>query len=190
MGPAPTLRRGRVEDADGVADVWLRSFRAGLPTVRLVHTEAEVRSWIRDVVLARPETWIVTLGDEIAGMMSIVDGDIDQLYLDPARRGQGLGDRCIAHAKSRRPDGLGLWTFQVNAPAIRFYERHGFQETQRTDGSHNEEREPDVRMEWHPISAATQTVHLGIGRPTFIPAQDSPSRPGDASAVDQLTSLA
>lgn len=147
---APNVRRARLRDADAISDVWLRSFAAALPTVRVTHSDAEVRRWIREVVIAQQETWIITVDDEVAGMMSIVDSDIDQLYLDPDRRGQGLGGLCISHAKSRRPGRLGLWTFQVNASAIQFYRRHGFQETQRTDGSRNEEHEPDVRMEWHP----------------------------------------
>jgi ribosomal protein S18 acetylase RimI-like enzyme len=54
----------------------------------------------------------------------------------------------VALAKELRPAGLQLWTFQVNTPACRFYERHGFVEAGRTDGSGNEEREPDVRYSW------------------------------------------
>ena len=56
----------------------------------------------------------------------------------------------MALAKERSPGGLGLWTFQVNKPAHRFYERHGFAVVRYTDGSDNEEREPDVRYEWRP----------------------------------------
>jgi hypothetical protein len=41
-----------------------------------------------------------------------------------------------------------LWTFQKNAAAIRFYLAHGFREVERTDGSRNEEREPDILLEW------------------------------------------
>ena len=44
--------------------------------------------------------------------------------------------------------GLELWTFQINATAQRFYERHGFVAVDRTDGSANEEREPDIRYRW------------------------------------------
>ena len=56
----------------------------------------------------------------------------------------------VALAKENSPEGLELWTFQVNAPAQRFYERHGFVESFRTDGSENEEREPDIRYAWKP----------------------------------------
>lgn len=53
-------------------------------------------------------------------------------------------------AKQQQPDGLSLWTFQVNGPARRFYQRHGFTEVERTDGQRNHEREPDVRYVWQP----------------------------------------
>jgi GNAT superfamily N-acetyltransferase len=146
----PVIRRADVRDAPAVAELWLQSFRAALPSVRTVHSDDEVRRWIRDVVIERHESWVIVLEDELAGMMTLSGGQIDQLYLAPSRRGQGLGDLLIAHAKMRNPDGLGLWTFQVNTAAVRFYRRHGFRETVRTDGSHNEEQEPDVRMEWVP----------------------------------------
>jgi ribosomal protein S18 acetylase RimI-like enzyme len=144
------IRRAELRDAPAVAELWLQSFRAALPSVRLAHTDDQVRQWIRDVAIGRQETWLICVGAEIAGMMTLGDGAIDQLYLAPSRRGQGLGDLLVAHAKARYPDGLGLWTFQVNDAAIAFYRRHGFRETARTDGSHNEEREPDVHMEWAP----------------------------------------
>jgi GNAT superfamily N-acetyltransferase len=67
-----------------------------------------------------------------------------------APRGRGIGDRFVTLAKERRPAGLSLWTFQVNTPARRFYERHGFTAAQWTDGARNEEREPDVRYVWQP----------------------------------------
>jgi ribosomal protein S18 acetylase RimI-like enzyme len=147
------IRRADRRDAPAVAELWLQSFRAALPSVRPAHTDDQVRQWIRDVAIEQQETWVICVGDEIAGMMTLDDGDIAQLYLAPSRRGQGLGDLLVAHAKTRQPDGLGLWTFQVNVAAVAFYRRHGFRETARTDGAHNEEREPDIRMEWTPDNA-------------------------------------
>ncbi len=145
-----TVRRADAHDAAAVADVWLRSFAAALPTVTQAHTEAQVRAWVRDVVVARPDTWVACVDGQVAAMLSLDGADVDQLYVHPAYQGNGLGRQLLAVAKSRRPDGLGLWTFQVNRRAIDFYLAHDFVETQRTDGSGNAEREPDVRMEWRP----------------------------------------
>jgi putative acetyltransferase len=41
-----------------------------------------------------------------------------------------------------------LWTFQVNARSRAFYRRQGFVEALFTDGAANEEKQPDVMLEW------------------------------------------
>jgi ribosomal protein S18 acetylase RimI-like enzyme len=142
------LRRAEPADAVALADVWLRSFDAALPSVRRAHTDDEVRGWIRDVVVPERETWLADAGAVVVGVMVLGLGEIDQLYLDPDWRGRGIGDRFVALAKELFPSGLSLWTFQVNQAACRFYERHGFVAVERTDGAGNEEREPDVRYVW------------------------------------------
>ncbi|MER5857537.1 GNAT family N-acetyltransferase [Streptomyces sp. NPDC059688] len=148
---AVVLRRATAADARAAADVWLRSFTAALPTVVRPRTDDDVRDYIRDVVVPLRETWVAEAsGTGIVGLM-VLDGEkLSQLYLEPDWRGRGLGDRFVTLAKERSPDGLTLWTFQVNEPAHRFYERHGFTAAEYTDGSGNEEREPDVRYVWRP----------------------------------------
>ncbi|ARZ68395.1 hypothetical protein SMD11_2747 [Streptomyces albireticuli] len=158
--PAPALRRAAAPDAGAVAEVWLRSYDAALPTVRRAHSDDEVRAYFRHVVIPERETWVADAGDGgIAGVLVLTEGAggrtpgpgrVDQLYLSPDWRGRGLGARFLSLAKERFPAGLELWTFQVNTPAHRFYERHGFTAAERTDGSGNEEREPDVRYVWFP----------------------------------------
>ncbi|KMS91602.1 MULTISPECIES: GNAT family N-acetyltransferase [Streptomyces] len=151
MTESVVLRRAVAADARAVADVYLRSFDAALPTVVRPHTDDEVRDYIRDVVVPLRETWVAeAAGAGVVGLM-VLDGEsLSQLYLDPQWRGRGIGDRFVALAKERGPRGLSLWTFQVNKPAHRFYERHGFVAAEYTDGSGNEEREPDVRYVWRP----------------------------------------
>jgi len=69
---------------------------------------------------------------------------IDHLYIALAYQHWGSGDKLVAIAKALRPDGLTLWTFQCNVRARRFYEARGFVASGFTDGSRNEENEPDV----------------------------------------------
>lgn len=130
--------------------MWLRSFAAALPGVRRAHSDDEVRRWVAEVLLPTHDVWVADDGGTVVGLLALSDGRLDQLYLAPDRRGRGLGDRFVALAKQRQPGGLQLWTFQANEPAWRFYLRHGFVEVERTDGSRNEEREPDVRLVWDP----------------------------------------
>lgn len=150
--PRVVLRRAHAADAAAVGDVWLRSFAAALPTVRRAHSDDEVRAWFSSVVARQheTETWVAVAEGSVIGLLVLDDAELEQLYLDPSWRGRGVGDRFIDLAKRRRPGGLGLWTFQVNGPARRFYERHGFVAVEHTDGWHNEEREPDVRYTWQP----------------------------------------
>ncbi|MCD9874013.1 GNAT family N-acetyltransferase [Streptomyces guryensis] len=150
---AITLRRAAsAPDAAAAADVWLASFAAALPTVVSPRSADEVHGYFRDVVVPLRETWVADAGadDGIIGVMVLHDDELSQLYLAPDWRGRGIGDRFVALAKERSPRGLSLWTFQVNKPAHRFYERHGFVAFEYTDGSGNEEQEPDVQYVWRP----------------------------------------
>ncbi len=144
------VRRAAGPDAAAVAEVWLRSFTAALPDVRRAHTDDEVRAWIREVVVPGREAWVATVDDSVVAMMVLDGEDLDQLYIDPAWHGRGIGGRLVDLAKERSPSGLTLWTFQVNEAARRFYERQGFVAEEWTDGQQNEEREPDVRYVWRP----------------------------------------
>jgi GNAT superfamily N-acetyltransferase len=146
--PAVVLRRALPEDAAEVAEVWLASFRAALPTVRLVHTDDEIRDWIARVVVATLETWVAEADGEVVGLMALHDGWIEHLYLRPDWRGRGVGERFVGLAKEWSPGGLQLWCFQVNTAAQSFYERNGFVAAELTDGARNEEHEPDIRYEW------------------------------------------
>ncbi len=147
------LRRAGDPDARAAADVWLRSFAAALPTVRCAHDEADVHDWFARVLVPRYETWVAVTGGHVVGLMVLGGEELKQLYLDPSWWGRGLGDQFMNLAKEQRPDGLTLWTFQVNTSAHRFYERHGFIAVERTDGLRNDEREPDVRYLWRPPPA-------------------------------------
>ncbi|MFB7054372.1 GNAT family N-acetyltransferase [Streptomyces vinaceus] len=146
-------RRATGADARAAADVWLRSFAAALPTVRCAREEADVRDWFARVLLPGYETWVAVTGGDVVGLMVLNGEELKQLYLDPTWRGWGLGDRFMNLAKEHQPDRLTLWTFQVNTSAHRFYEPHGFNAVERTDGARNDEREPDVRYLWQPPAA-------------------------------------
>jgi len=142
-----TMRRATADDAIEVADVQITSFSATYD-FPMVHTAEEVRGWVKDVLLPGTESWVAESGGMVVGFMSLTDEWLDQLYLRPGCTGQGIGSRLVALAQERRPNGLSLYTFQVNVGARRFYERHGFQAVELNDGSNNEEGQPDVRYAW------------------------------------------
>lgn len=131
-----------------MADLWLRSrwYAPGPANPPPVHGDDEVREWFAAVVLPEREVWVIDAGKALVAMLVLEDGWIDQLHVDPAWTGQGLGSQLVDLAKARL-DRLDLWTFQSNVGARRFYERHGFVAVEMTDGD-NEEGEPDVHYRW------------------------------------------
>lgn len=141
------IRRARAADAEALADIWLEAFRDTYPFPP-AHSDDDVRGWIRERLLPETETWVAERGGSPVGFLSVGDGWVEQLYVRPGHTGGGIGSRLIEVAKERAPAGLQLWTFQVNAGARRFYERHGFRAVEMTDGTGNEERQPDVRYAW------------------------------------------
>ncbi len=142
------LRQATAEDVNAVADVYLASFRAALPNVRLAHDDADVQRFVRDELVAHRETWVAEDDGRIVAMMVLTPGWIDQLYVAPDRLGEGIGRSLLDLAKERAAGDLQLWTFQVNQRARRFYERNGFAAVEFTDGADNEEHEPDIRYLW------------------------------------------
>ena len=168
MSPDPAapdmqIRRAGPDDADAVGDVFLTAFRATY-TFPLAHSDDNVREWLRGVV-ADGTSWVAVApasGDGpaaagVVGFMRLDGFELDQLYIRPGWWGRGIGSRLIEHAKAQSPDGLTLWTFQVNEQARGFYAHHGFIELLRTDGSGNEERQPDVRLGWRPPLRGSQS---------------------------------
>ena len=112
-----------------------------------VHRDDDVRRWFADVVVPTGHTRVLVADSSVVALLVLDDGTIDQLYVDPAYHGIGLGSQLVELAKSEHPAGLDLWTFQTNVGARRFYERHGFVAVETTDGD-NEEGEPDARYHW------------------------------------------
>lgn len=149
MTSVPVIRRATVADHSGIGDVWLASWRATFDFPP-GHPDDDVRRWLREHLVPTHETWMADADGTVVGMMALSDDMIEQLYVAPAWIGRGLGRRFVDLARERRPDGLDLHCFQVNARARRFYEANGFTAISFGDGSGNEERQPDIRYAWRP----------------------------------------
>ncbi len=141
------LRRLRGDETDAAAALHRRA-GATIPGYDTeLHTPAEDRAFYRDRVFAGGPIWGAWEGEVLLGHAALSPGWIDHLYVEPARHGEGIGRALVERAQAEQP-ALQLWTFQANARARRFYAANGFVEVEWTDGARNEERMPDVRMEW------------------------------------------
>lgn len=146
------LRPATPADAGAVADVYLASRRTFVAFAPLAHTEEEVRGWIASYLIPSGGVIVAEADGVVVGMMALSRegeiGWIDQLYLHPSVVGLGIGTRLLERAKAELGPPIRLYTFQANAGARRFYERHSFRPIAFSDGSSNEEKCPDVLYEW------------------------------------------
>jgi len=139
------IRRATEADAAEVSRVFVaaRDLMPYLPQI-----DDEHRPVLGGWFIERGPIFVDEDDGRVLGFSGVKDGELTHLYVDPAAQNRGVGSRLMEHAKAESPDGLYLWVFQKNEGARRFYERHGFQLVELTDGSGNMEREPDARYEW------------------------------------------
>ena len=141
------LRRLSLDDMDRAALVHRVSFDERLPWLAGLHAQDEDRWFYRERVFPACTVWGAFENDVLVGIIAFREDWIDQLYVLPRAQGQGIGTALLEIARSQAKI-LSLWTFQRNDAARHFYERRGFVITKETDGSGNEEREPDVLYCW------------------------------------------
>ncbi len=138
------------EDADAAMAVQRATLHITLPGLPHPHTIEEDRAWMRGN-FACCSVWLAVDDGRVVGVASRNGEWVHQLYIAPEYTGQGIGQRLLdailSEAAVASIPVVKLWTFQRNAGARRFYERNGFVAVELTDGSANEEREPDVRYE-------------------------------------------
>ncbi|WP_210438004.1 GNAT family N-acetyltransferase [Nocardioides xinjiangensis] len=149
MSTELTLRPVTVDDLPAVADLHLAARRgAGDAFPPPVHPDHEARAWVAGWDLASYDVWLAERDGDPAGYARWTATWLDDLYVHPDHQGQGVGTALFELVASTRPDGFCLWVFESNEPARAFYRRHGCVELERTDGSANEERAPDIRVAW------------------------------------------
>ena len=147
-----TLRSATKEDAERIAEIYLVSRKQYVSFAPLAHSDQAVRLWVKERLVPTGDVTVVVVGDSVKGFIAISrDGShgwIDHVYLDPSTVGMGLGSLLLRKAMSLLGGPIRLYSFQQNEDARRFYRRHGFREIEFSDGLSNEEKTPDVLLEW------------------------------------------
>lgn len=139
------IRRGAPSDSEAVARLYRvtadREWDFLYP-----HTPDEDRRFFRAAFDKGP-VWVAEDQGVLVGFLAARRGWIDHVYVAHERHGQGIGQALLKRAMRGRSH-VKLWTFQVNARSRAFYRRQGFVEAKFTDGAANEEKTPDVMLEW------------------------------------------
>lgn len=137
------LRAGVASDAVPLTDLYLRSRRTAMRWLLSVNDEAETLRWMRQIVLAGQDVIVAQDSDRLLGFAALDGHRLDQLYVDSDAQGSGVGRAILAAVKAGRAGGFLLRVFTRNTPARLFYEALGCVLTEQSDGSRNEEHEPD-----------------------------------------------
>lgn len=142
---SPVIRRARPEESDAIAALYRRTADREWPFL-YPHTPGEDRAFFR-AAFAKGPIWIAEDDRALVGFCAARRGWIDHLYVAHERHGEGVGQALLKQALKGRAH-VRLWTFQRNSRSRAFYRRQGFVEALFTDGAANEEKEPDVMLEW------------------------------------------
>ena len=121
-----------------------------MPYLPELHSDEETHAWMATQVVGRQEVVVAELDGRVAGFAALEGDLLGHLYVDPGHQRRGVGTALVDWVKGSRPAGFRLWVFQRNEGARRFYEERGCRLAELTDGSANEEREPDALYERGP----------------------------------------
>ena len=147
-----SIRLATADDAHAIADLYTEARVHAVPQMPpALHTNAEDRAYVARR-LGEPEVtlWVAERDGDLLGFATCTPTFLDSLYVRPDLTGQGIGSLLLDVVEATHPDGYELWVFVSNVGARRLYERRGLVEVERTDGSGNEEKSPDIRMAWRP----------------------------------------
>jgi GNAT superfamily N-acetyltransferase len=147
MGP---IRPASQHDADRIADIYLYARKSTMGYLPTVHSDEEVRTWIHEIVVPTREVYVAEHGGQIVAFAALNDDCLEHIYVDPGWHGQWIGTQLLSKVKEVRPGGFRLFVFQRNQQARSFYEARGLKLDSTTDGSNNEEKEPDCVYVWAP----------------------------------------
>ena len=130
--------------ADGdLIQEWIRSPEELLlwagPTFQWPLDEDQLTAYQIESAGRSRQTWTATdpsTGDAVGhASINLADPDVarmGRILIDPDKRGHGLGDAVVRAVLSRAFDEMSiaridLGVFAHNAPAVRLYQRHGFE---------------------------------------------------------------
>lgn len=179
--PSWTLRRARGDDAMAVAAMhvraWQEAYRGIIPDDVLDGLDVAARADRYTFDLEgpdAPESWIVTDGDTVLGLVALGPcrdedaaslGEVRALYVLPERWRSGVGSALMSRAERRLVERgfteAVLWVLEDNQRGRRFYEATGW----RRDG-----RTKTVDIGGHPIDEIRYQKRLAREAPPSAPA--------------------
>ncbi len=128
MNPGLAVRRYADRDFDELVRRWHETNLVSYPYVeeQRRHTLEDAREFFRAKVLSSSTVWVAEQSGSLLGLLALEAPWIRQFAVFPEHQRQGVGTALLRQARVCSPTELRLFTFQRNAKARAFYEKHGF----------------------------------------------------------------
>ena len=95
---------------------------------------ADIERLVENDYLPAAQLWVAVGDDDRPlGFMGLSGSNIDALFVDPERHGQGIGRALVAHAQAIARSGLTVDVNEQNESGAGFYERLGFRRAGRSE---------------------------------------------------------
>ena len=91
---------------------------------------------------------VARIDSAMVGFLARDRHDIIALFIHSGAQRQGVGSVLVQDAKQSKAH-LTAWSYVQNTQARSFYRSEGFIEDQRTDGSQNDLKLPDIKYIWN-----------------------------------------
>lgn len=128
------IRPARPDEYDAVARVWLDSWESiGISNEKDLGYEALCKR-LPEEVAGGWSLYVAELDGVMAGMLAFdrKDGRLDEVFVAPAFKGDGVGGALLTFAKAEMPGGIRLRAATLNTHARDWYLREGFVEGETT----------------------------------------------------------
>lgn len=140
-----SIRVASLEDIPTIVEISASTLRE-TTRVAPVHTTEQVFDYYNREVFATCTVLVAEVGQAVVGYVGYRLDWLDHLRVYSKFQGHGIGTALLEKAKKDFAF-LQLLCFQ-HIPARYFYRKHGFSEVAYSDGHNNDEKLPDVRMQW------------------------------------------
>lgn len=142
------LRESTAADTDGLFDVWRRAVLATHDFVSAVDLEVFTRV-VREDYLPNADFCVaVDDDDRPCAFVGMSGSNIDSLFVDPDRHGNGIGRLLIEYARERHADGLTVDVNEQNEQALGFYRKMGFRVVSRSPVDDTGKPYPLLTLVW------------------------------------------
>lgn len=132
--PHESIRSATRADVDAIASIWRSGWADGHAGRVPAELERERRtgSWPAQVRDRLAQTWVAERDAYVVGFVTVVDDELEELYVAADARGSGVAATLLRHGERVVRDGgfTSAWLAVVagNDRARRFYEREGWRD--------------------------------------------------------------